>query len=76
MIPPLSADTGLFGGLGLFAFFQGADGQIQPYTSDVRFSTGCHKALIPAVFEHLGIIHEVAVLMIHFVNVGGAQFTS
>lgn len=49
--------------------------QIQPCTSGVRLSTGYHKAFTPAGVEHLGMVHEVAMLMVHFLNIGGAQCT-
>lgn len=76
MIPPLPAHVVLVWGVGLFfPFFQGAGGQIQPDTSAVGFPTGYHKALTPGG-EHLGIVHEAAVLMVPFVNVGGAWCTS
>lgn len=62
--------------VGFFSFFQGTGRKIYPRTSDVGFSTGYHKALTPAVVEHLGIVHEVAVLMVCFVKVDGSQCTS
>lgn len=77
MIRPLPAHVILVWGVGLFfPFFQGAGGQNQLDASAVGFRTGYHKALTPAVGEHLGVVHEAAVLMVHFVSVGGAQCTS
>lgn len=59
-----------------FFSFERAGRQIQPYTSNVTFSVGSHKALIPAVVGRLRIVHEVAGLMVGFVNIGGARCTS
>lgn len=53
-------------GLYLFGVCFLLSSQIQPYANDVRFCTGYPRALTLAVVEHLGIVHEVAVLMVHF----------
>jgi len=70
--PPCRCGFVLSLGVGFF-FSSFLPGQIQPYTSGVRLSTGYHQALTPAAVEHLGIVREVAALIVHFVNVGGAR---